>query len=196
MENKSTEPASHSFIESIQEALDRHLLHVVGIFLDRSKAYDIINHNMLRDKVDSYGVRGSENMWFKSYLTKRTQFVEIFHTDRSNHTQRRFQSLLRVTAHGVPQGSILGPLLYFVYKNNLPLNIWEAKLVLCADYMNILVTGKDEEYLQAKLSSIMKQLDAWFLKNYLIVITTRTVAMSFHLCQSMSLQTAYLITKY
>jgi hypothetical protein len=55
MENKSTETARHSFIQSVQEALERHL-HVVGIFLDMSKAYDVINHNMLLDKLDSYGV--------------------------------------------------------------------------------------------------------------------------------------------
>jgi hypothetical protein len=76
MENKSTETASHSFIESVQEDLHRYL-HVAGIFLDLTKVYDIINHIMLLDKLDSYGVRGSANMWFKPYLTNRTQFVEI-----------------------------------------------------------------------------------------------------------------------
>jgi hypothetical protein len=85
MVSKSTETASHSFIETVQEALERHL-HVTGIFLDLSKAYDVINHSMLLDKLDSYEVRGSANKWVKSYLTNRTQFVEIFHTDGSNHT--------------------------------------------------------------------------------------------------------------
>ena len=87
-------------------------------------------------------------------------------------------------AHGVPQGSILGPLLFLAYINDLPLNIQEAKLVLYADDTNILVTGKDEEAQQAKLSSVMKQLEVWFLKNNLIINTTKTVTMSFHLCQS------------
>jgi hypothetical protein len=62
--------------------------------------------------------------------------------------------------------------------------IQEAKLVLYADDMSTLVTGKDEDALQAKLSSVMKQLEVWFLKNDIIIYTTKTAAMSFHLCQS------------
>jgi len=106
MESKSTEIASHSFIQSVQEALDRHL-HAVSIFLDTSKAYDVINHNRLLDKLDSYGIRGSVNNWFQSYLTNRTQFVEISQMDRNKYIQRRFQSSLRATSYGIPQGSIL-----------------------------------------------------------------------------------------
>jgi len=60
MESKSTETASHSFIRSVQEALNRHV-HAVGIFLNLSKAYDVINHNRVLDKLDSYGIRGSMN---------------------------------------------------------------------------------------------------------------------------------------
>ena len=118
--------------ESVQEALDRYL-QAVGIFVDLPKVYGIINHNILLDKLDSYGVRGSSNMWFKSYLTNRTQFVEISQTDFRNHTQCRYQSSLRVTAHGVLQSSILGILLFLVHMNDLPLYTQEAKLVLYAD---------------------------------------------------------------
>jgi hypothetical protein len=61
---------------SVQEALDKHL-HAVGTFLNLSKAYDVINHNRLLDKLDSYVITGSVNRWFQSYLTNRTQFVKI-----------------------------------------------------------------------------------------------------------------------
>jgi hypothetical protein len=69
---KSTETASKTFIESMQEAMDQHL-HVV-IILDFTKAYDVLNHNTLLDKLDSYGIRGNLNFWFKFCLSKCSQF--------------------------------------------------------------------------------------------------------------------------
>jgi hypothetical protein len=69
--NKSTDTASQSFIESIQEALDRGL-HAIGVFFDLSKAYDVINRYILLDKLDSYGIRGESNSWFRSYLVNRS----------------------------------------------------------------------------------------------------------------------------
>jgi len=101
-------------------------------------------------------------MWFKSYLTNRTQFVEISKIERSNHNQHRFQSSSMVMAHGELQDSILGPLLFLVHINDLPLNIQEAKLALYADDTNILVVEKNDEVLQARLSSVMRQLEVWF----------------------------------
>jgi len=74
--------------------------------------------------------------------------------------------------------------LFLIYINDLPLNIQGAKLILYADDTNVSVVDKNEEAVQTKLSLVMKQMEIWFLKNDLIINTTKTVAMSLHLCCS------------
>jgi hypothetical protein len=76
------------------------------------------------------------------------------------------------------------PFVFNIYINDLLLNIQGAKLILCADDTNVLVVDKNEEALQMKLSLVMKQLENWFLKNDLFINTTKTAAVSFHLCRS------------
>jgi hypothetical protein len=89
--NQNLQTASHSFIQNVQEAFDKQQ-HVAGIFLDISKAYDVINHNRLLDKLVSYVIRGLGKKWFQSYLTNRIQFVEITQREKRKHIQYRFQS--------------------------------------------------------------------------------------------------------
>ena len=70
--------------ENIQQALDNNL-HAVGIFFDLTKAYDVINHNILLHKLESYGVRGIINAWFKSYLSEHKQYVSLTQTNGNNN---------------------------------------------------------------------------------------------------------------
>jgi hypothetical protein len=70
---KLTDTASQTFVAGIQKTMELHL-HVVGIFLDLTKAYNVLNHNTLLDKLNICGIRGNTNLWFKSYLCNRSQF--------------------------------------------------------------------------------------------------------------------------
>jgi len=81
-----------------------HSLHVVGIFLGITKACDVLDHNTLLDKLNSYGIRGNMNFWFKSYVSNRLQLVEI--REGIHFIQYRYTPSLRKTVCGVPQGSI------------------------------------------------------------------------------------------
>ena len=159
-------------------------MYAVGKFLDLTKAYDLIKHKRLLDKLDAYGFRGMVNKRFQSNLANRTQFVEISHIDKNGRTQCKFQSSLRTITHGVTQDSVLGPLLFLLYINDLPLNIQAPKLILYADDTNVLITDRSPDTLQTKLSLVVKQLEIWFLYNDLLINSSKTVDMSFHFCHS------------
>ena len=94
-QNHSTNHALISIIQQIQEAIKNNNI-AIGIFIDLQKAFDTVNHFILLEKLDHYGVSGIANAWFKSYLTDRSQYVSIGGID-SEHT---------ITEHGVHQGSV------------------------------------------------------------------------------------------
>src|SRR6218665_303500 len=123
--NLSTEFALLDLTNQITKALDDRQI-TVGIFLDLSKAFDTVNHSILLDKLEHYGIRGTPLNWISSYLSNRYQYVAI---------EDICSSLLPLTC-GVPQGSILGPLLFILYVNDIK-TITDLSLIMFADDTNI-----------------------------------------------------------
>jgi hypothetical protein len=98
--------------------------------------------------------------------------------DIYNH---KYTSPCRIIKHGVPQGSILGPLLFLLYINDLSRYVPSPKVVLYADDINIVLTDKDLTRLQERVNNTMKQLELWFSNNSMIINVNKTKAVLFHL---------------
>ena len=94
--------------QKVSEAIDKND-YCDGIFIDLSKAFDTINHDIRLQKLDAYGIRGIPNLLIKNYLLNRKQYVEY----------RNYKSSMNAITCGVPQGSILGPLLFLLYINDV-----------------------------------------------------------------------------
>ena len=127
----STNHALISIVEQIRNALDNKMF-TCGVFIDLEKASDTVNHQILLSKLDHYGIRGVANAWFASYLLNRYQSVRVNGVTSSS---------LPVTC-GVPQGSILGPLLFLIYINDMNLAVESSTIFHFADDTNLLYSSK------------------------------------------------------
>ena len=111
------------------------------LLIDVSKAFDMVDHDILLSKLYHYGIRGIAHAWIKSYLSGRKQYVSL-----NNKTS----SILDII-YGVPQGSILGPILFIIYINDIPNICNLSKFILYADDANILITGNNLTEMETKL---------------------------------------------
>ena len=150
-------------VDRISKALENGDF-VLGLFLDFSKAFDTVNHSILYKKLEFYGVRGLALKWFQSYLSEREQYVEYnnVYSDKD-----------RIIC-GVPQGSILGPLLFLLYINDLCNVSKKLFSLLFADDSNMFLSGKDPDDLIRTMNEEMVKVIDWLQINRLSLNLNKT----------------------
>ena len=141
------------------------------ILLDLQKAFDTVNHGILLQKLSSIGMNTNATEWFNSYLSGRTQFVDL----------GGVHSKLNTISCGVPQGSILGPLLFLIYVNDMISVIGkECNLFLYADDSALAVTSKSLSFIEQTLTANMEALSEWLCINKLSLHLGKTECILFH----------------
>jgi len=143
----------------------------VVFFFNLKKAFDCLNHSILLSKLQFYGVNGKAKSWFESYLNNRHMRVQIS-DEGSNRTS--FSPWEKIT-DGVPQGSVLGPLLFLIYVNDLPKTINDKTVpILFADDTSMIVKSSNLKDFQTKMVTAFNCVNKWFKVNLLSINVEKT----------------------
>ena len=138
--------------------------------MDLEKAFDTVNHKILCEKLDHYGLRGNVNKLIKSYLENRKQYVAM----------NGFDSEIRYLLCGVPQGSSLGPLLFLIYINDFRLCLNQCTLGHFADDTFIMYNSKKVKTIETVVNTELKQVSKWLSLNKLSLNADKTELIFFH----------------
>ena len=142
--------------------------NVTGVsFLDFRKAFDLVNHNILLDKLKCYNFTDSAIQWISSYLNQRTQSVHLGNA----------QSSRRNITCGVPQGSVLGPLLFLIYINDLPLHVKHSNLSLFADDATLHKSAASMESINGHIASDVDNVNKWCRENAMVINENKSKCM-------------------
>lgn len=173
--NSSTTLACFNLIKELTQNLNNKL-HTIAIFLDMSKAFDYVCHKLLLCKLERYGIRGNALSWLESYLNNRDQCVEI--TKTSQNMKKIYSSSYSFNRCGVPQGSVLGPLMFLVYINDLP-NVIDQKCILFADDTTLIIKSKSLSDLERIANCNLEKVVQWLENNNLKINVSKTKFIKF-----------------
>ena len=154
--NHSTSHAINYSVNSITKELEGGR-HVLGIFIDLSKAFDTIDHKKLLKKLYNYGIRGMCYTLLENYLSGRQQYTDIFNE----------KSTCEIILYGVPQGSVLGPLLFLIYINDIINSSTGGEFILFADDTNIFIVGKDKKDTFTTANEVLRKIYLYMVSNQL-----------------------------
>jgi hypothetical protein len=167
-EGYSTETALIKLTDQILFSLDQD--EITGlVFVDFKKAFDVVNHHLLLRRLEQYRVSDTALSWFTSYLTDRFQFVAL----DGNLSERL------VVKQGVPQGSILGPLLFLLFVNDLPLHLERSSVDIFADDTTLSANAHFAHIssLPDILNNDLDSLNKWSAQNKMLINTKKTKSM-------------------
>ena len=154
---RSTEHAIVEITDNFKKAIDKNL-YMCGVFLDFSKVFDTVNHQILLKKLEAYGIRGTPLQWFTNYLTNRQQYVSLNNLESPKQT---------ITC-GIPQGSSLGPLLFLIYINDMPNCSSKLSFRIFADDTNIFASSSSITDLESLVNEELTKIKEWCdINNYL-----------------------------
>ena len=165
----STEHAILQLIDQINDNFEKNYF-TLGVFIDLSKAFDTVDHQILISKLKNYGIEGDNLNWFKNYLQNRKQYLIL------NKYETSFGSI----KCGVPQGSILGPLLFLIYVNDLCNASDILDPIMFADDTNLFLSHQNINILFNKFNEELQKIETWFKANKLSLNSEKTKYTLFH----------------
>jgi hypothetical protein len=173
--NLCMENAVYTLLNEVLTALNNKA-RVKGIFCDTEKAFDCVNHNVLLHKLEIYGIRGTTKELFSQFLSNRYQRVIL----KDKASGQNITSNWSKIKHGVPQGSVLGPLLILLYINDFPSAINKLSTpILFADDTSLVITDRNSNNIDMKVDMSFQIVHNWFKSNLLSTNFLKTCCMQF-----------------